>query len=145
MDSGWLRQEDVSPIAFGTPERPVRALDFESDAKRQRLPEHLRGHITPWAESIERGEASERFSADHVRRAQAILGLDQFPKSLEELRKAFRIKALACHPDKVPSNQREWATREMQQVNEAYVLLTARLVGTQTSGQSRGRLLALPC
>ena len=27
---------DVSPIAFGTPERPVRALDFEFDAKRQK-------------------------------------------------------------------------------------------------------------
>ena len=77
------------------------------------------------------------------RPAQAILGLDQMPKSLEELRKAFRYKALACHPDKVPSNQREWAMREMQWVNEAYVLLTARLLGAQTSGQSRGRLLAL--
>lgn len=152
-ESGWLREADVvfaSASTSSTPPQKRRSLEGDeglpfSAAKHHRpagsLPGYLRGELTSWGEALEEGEASERFSVDEVRRALALLGLGSLPSQAEELRRAFRKRALECHPDKQPANRRVWATQEMQRISSAYRLLLARIEGRGAEAAPRTRLM----
>uniref|UniRef100_A0A7S1MBM8 J domain-containing protein n=1 Tax=Alexandrium catenella TaxID=2925 RepID=A0A7S1MBM8_ALECA len=161
-DSGrrsFLREDEVifapasaaapAPVASSTPPRKRRIAERDdgvpsSAAKHSRsaapLPGYLRGELTPWAEALEEGEASERFSADELRRALAVLGLGSLPSQASELKRAFRKRAVECHPDKQPEHRRAWATQEMQRVNWAYRLLLARIEGRGAEATGERRL-----
>jgi curved DNA-binding protein CbpA len=41
----------------------------------------------------------------------------------DEVRRAYRALAKRCHPDRVPSDRREWARTEMARINVAYEVL----------------------
>lgn len=55
-----------------------------------------------------------------------LLGVDE-DASLEEIKSAFRKKALICHPDKYQNPlEKERKTREFQKLNDAYLALQKR-------------------
>ena len=60
-------------------------------------------------------------SGHAVRKARAVLGLSGSSDEVA-LKKAYRLKALECHPDKVAAHNTGWATAEMQHVNNAYAV-----------------------
>jgi len=150
-ESGWLREADVrleqASTNSCTPPQKRRIDDgapFSSE-KHSRpaasLPGYLRGEISAWHHALEESEASERFSADEVRRALALLGLSCMPSQASELRRAFRKRAVECHPDKQPEHRRAWATQEMQLINKAYSLLLARIEGRGAEAAPRAQLM----
>ena len=61
----------------------------------------------------------------------AVLGFENWGKLATEtqLRKAFRLRARSCHPDKVAAHLEAWATTEMQRINEAHRVLLANVSG----------------
>lgn len=52
-----------------------------------------------------------------------ILGVGR-EASFEEIKSAFREKALQCHPDKVPKEKKAWAHESFTRVSRAYFVLT---------------------
>lgn len=44
--------------------------------------------------------------------------------SSEVIERAYRTLARKYHPDSFPPEQRDWATRKMQEINEAHAVLT---------------------
>ena len=76
-------------------------------------------------EALESIEASDRFSTDSLKRALAVLGLDGQPSD-REIKKAYRLKALKCHPDKLPVHLRRWGAEKMKELNWAYDVLTGK-------------------
>ena len=58
-----------------------------------------------------------------VERAVAILGVPEGSDDVA-LKRAFRLKALQVHPDKVAPCNKAWATEEMQALNWAWKFLT---------------------
>jgi|GEM_PF-5623891 len=52
-----------------------------------------------------------------------ILGVEK-DASFEEIKSAFREKALQCHPDKVPEGEKAWAHERFTAVSHAYFLLS---------------------
>jgi len=107
-----------------------------STAKRPRssaaVPGYLRGAISVFGEALEGTEASDRFSQDSHKRALAVLGLHGHPSD-QEIKKAFRMKALECHPDKLLSQSRAWGESQMKELNWAYGVLTGRQKPSSTS------------
>lgn len=43
--------------------------------------------------------------------------------SSEVIEKAYKALCMKYHPDKQPPQRREWATRKMQELNEAYAII----------------------
>ncbi len=43
--------------------------------------------------------------------------------SSSDIKKAYRVKIIKTHPDKLPPNKREWGTEETKILNEAYTVL----------------------
>ena len=83
-------------------------MELRRKACKLRLPDYLRGDVAAWGESVEHGEATDRYySQDDIRRALAILNLESLPTETR-LKRAFRKKAADCHPDKVPPQRRAW-------------------------------------
>jgi len=99
-------------------------IEFSTPAGRVPAPAFTRGAMVPYYEQVEATEANERFSHDRRKQAEALLGVAA-DADLRTLKKAFRLKALDVHPDKVGAHHRKWATAEMQRVNEAFSLLSA--------------------
>ena len=123
--SAWLEEQGVSKVAgVATPQRRNSHAEDGSPTKRARssLPDYLRGEIAAWTESVERGEATDCYNQDDIKRALAILKLEPYPTETL-LKKAFRKKTVECHTDKVPVQRRAWATGEMRPVNGACNLL----------------------
>lgn len=44
--------------------------------------------------------------------------------SFEEIKSAFRAKAIQCHPDKVPQEKKAWAHERFNMVSKAYFVLS---------------------
>mmetsp|Transcript_51497 Transcript_51497/g.116786 ORF Transcript_51497/g.116786 Transcript_51497/m.116786 type:complete len:447 (+) Transcript_51497:78-1418(+) len=139
----WFKEQEVSKVvSVTTPQKRQCPPEDDSSTKRPRpsLPDYLRGDIAAWGASVERGEATDRYSQDDIRRALAILNLESLPTETL-LKRAFRKKAVDCHPDKVPAQRRAWATEEMQRVNWAYKLLLAEINGVAPSAPAQVRML----
>lgn len=52
-----------------------------------------------------------------------LLGLESWDVTVDEIKNAYRAIVVIIHPDKVPEDQREAATAEMQKVNGAKEVL----------------------
>mmetsp|Transcript_43586 Transcript_43586/g.138785 ORF Transcript_43586/g.138785 Transcript_43586/m.138785 type:complete len:341 (-) Transcript_43586:139-1161(-) len=86
------------------------------------VPAWLRGELVTAGECLEATESSERFSRDTLQKACAILGV-AYGSDEVAWKRAFRVKALEVHPDKVAAHNKAWAHGEMQRVNWAFQYL----------------------
>ena len=70
-------------------------------------------------EHIQQGiRSSDRFSNDDLRKARAILGVEDGAEEVA-VKRAYRLRALKAHPDKVPLHNQRWAHEEMTRLNWA--------------------------
>mmetsp|Transcript_115434 Transcript_115434/g.248085 ORF Transcript_115434/g.248085 Transcript_115434/m.248085 type:complete len:104 (+) Transcript_115434:87-398(+) len=77
--------------------------------------------------------AAQRAARDARWRATdfyAVLGVSSAAPHVE-VKKGFRRVALTCHPDKVPVEEREEATKRFQLIAEAYEVLSSEEQRTQ--------------
>ena len=79
-----------------------------------------------------------------MRKARAVLGLSGSSDEVA-LKKAYRLKALECHPDKVAAHNKEWATAEMQHVNWAYKCWQAHGGGAELRDRSPQAMSCSSC
>lgn len=113
-----LRSRLVLPPSFAIDVRPMRAL-------RSVVGQGV-GEDEGRAESDERGEDPRVGAARGQTSPYDILGVRP-NASIKEVELAYRARRAQYHPDKYATEDREtiaWATRMMQQVNEAYATLT---------------------
>ena len=69
-------------------------------------------------------DSDDRSSKDSHKRAMTILRLEGRP-SEQQIRKAFRLRALEVPPDKLACHLKTWGEKEMQELSWAYDVLTA--------------------
>ena len=92
-----VRSVSFAPTRMFT---PFSSRAHSPSPKRQKLDSGaLRGVMVPAGHTLEEANADDRYSTDERRRAEAILGV-KHGASVAEIRRAFRLKAFSCHPDK---------------------------------------------
>ena len=70
----------------------------------------MRGEIVLGGEYLEATEASERYSKDLLQKARAVLRVEADADE-GALKKAYRMRALEVHPDKVAEHNKSVKTR----------------------------------
>lgn len=81
-----------------------------------------------WAYATDADHVRENFESRHIISGQTLydyLGVSQL-STPEQIRTAYRSKALKVHPDVVPEEQREEATKAFLELKMAYVILHDR-------------------
>ena len=94
--------------------------------QRQSAEQEFRPYLQAYEFLLEQLSAMHKETSKFTEReARAVLGLDP-NAGLEEIKKKYRDMARKIHPDKVPAEEQEAAKKKMQEVQEAYDLLTGK-------------------